>query len=112
MIIGYERNEDEIGAVCRWKTAGNPGEVLLQVVAIAGRHRGGDGAHAREAISTVMSRVIDDANAAGSTEIYVEAKIHQQNGPSKLMCSEFGFKMIGLEGDLERWAYRQDIVNP
>jgi N-acetylglutamate synthase-like GNAT family acetyltransferase len=108
MILGL----DDVGvaAVCAWARYANPGQVLLQLVAVAMRHRDRGGLCAKEAVETVMTIISADARSAGAVTLLVEARIDRQNEPSKRLFSQAGFVYVDdCTENLERWAHYAEL---
>jgi hypothetical protein len=109
MILGHELADQRIGAVCRWAELRNPGEVLLQCVAVSVyyRYRNSQREYAKEAIETAKSAIAARARVAGSEDVLIYARIHHRNSPSRRMCGASGFRYFKTEDDLETWACNQ-----
>ncbi len=84
---------------------GMPSDVVLRAIAVATRLRGGDGAHAAEALAVALETMIIRARAAEAHGLFVVGRIHRHNGPSKRLCSGAGFDYVRMQDDnLELWA--------
>jgi hypothetical protein len=108
MLLGLD--DQGPGAVAAWRHQGDPGQVLLQLIAVAMRYRGCGGACSKEAIHATVAAILDQAREAGSTRLLLEALIDRRNEGSKRMCSQAGFTHESDHDDgLELWAYYTDL---
>jgi RimJ/RimL family protein N-acetyltransferase len=89
MIIGFD--DQGIGAVCAWARYDDPGRVLLQLIAVAMRHRGRDRSCAKEALQTAMGMISEDARKGGATRLLLQGRIDHRNAASRRLCGEAGF---------------------
>ena len=102
-----------IGAVTIWTPFDEPGSYLFQVLAIARRFRGQGGAHAMEAVNLTLSVLEAQAIDLGATELYVAARVHQNNLPSRRLIQAAGFEpdesvCEGLD-DHQGWVFYREL---
>ena len=102
-----------IAAVTVWTALADPGEYYLQAVAVANRHRGQGGAHAREALKMAVSVMETQAIDRGADTLYIASRVHEENRPSQRGLAETGFREDdSIFGDLARhhgWVLYRDL---
>ncbi|MBT0772781.1 GNAT family N-acetyltransferase [Kineosporia sp. J2-2] len=105
MYLGLD--DRGIGAVVAWSRYPDPGQWLLQLIAVTTRYRGrGRGwGWAREAVQVSMNAMTEAAAAAGSGRLLVQARIDRRNTASKRLFGEAGFSYESDHSDdLETWV--------
>jgi RimJ/RimL family protein N-acetyltransferase len=109
-ILGFE-DDSSVGAVSAWsRYAGEPGRVLLQLIAVSVQRRGCGRAWANEAMAKTLEQVTADAREADAERLLLEARIHRNNRASKRMCEAHGFIFDSMHtNNLELWAYYQPL---
>jgi GNAT superfamily N-acetyltransferase len=105
-----------IGAVTMWTPLDEPGAYLFQILAVARRYRGQGGAHATEAVNMTLSVMEAQAIDLGATELYVAARVHQNNIPSRRLIQATGFEpdesvSEGL-ADHQGWVFYRELGSP
>ncbi len=79
--------------------------VKLAAVAVACRHRGGDGRYADEALDVALSAAADHGHGLGHPVVSVYGLVAPQNQPSRDMNARAGLRhLLDEEDGLERWV--------
>jgi RimJ/RimL family protein N-acetyltransferase len=99
------RSEDgALGGVTSYRRLSSS-QYVVEVVAVAVRHRHKGGGVAREALATTLDYLTADAVADGYSMVTVSAKVHEKNRPSQFLLTHEGFAQTGDDGDgYQVWA--------
>lgn len=102
MLLGLDSSG--IGAIVCWCVVG-PEQYKILAVAVALRHRGKDGGHAKEALETAMEVMEADAVSRGFDAFTMHAWVDRRNWASQKLFSASGFaKGESIDADLCEWT--------
>lgn len=104
----YEDAEG-IGAVVSVALCEAPDLYIVELVAVAMRHRNSGGEIASAALEEAVQWVINHADAAGCRRPRVMGRVDNRNNASKHMLRAYGFVLVPTDDDHEVWVYDIDL---
>jgi hypothetical protein len=103
-----------IGALCLLAQQEDASFIKIQVLAVAVRYRGTEGAYADEAVDVALETAVERGRKSGLDEVIIVGWIHPRNHPARRLNQRTGFVCHGTTpAGLESWVQvlaTQDVV--
>lgn len=97
LLVGVQGGE--IVAAAYYEELDGPGQVHVNLLAVAKKHRRAGGTVARELGQELQGRLIDRALQAEVDEILLTAFVHPENAASRRLCEEAGLAVTATTPD-------------